>query len=248
MHESIAATPVFDAADPESVRLRNERVMANQGLVITIAREIRSATISLADRVQDGNLGLMRAAEKFDLENGAEFSTYAAYCIRHAIYEGIFNASRIVRVPRHAWGKSREVERAASEVERAVGSPPSIAEAVAAMRLPGQASKGETYRMAAEAMRLRHVDDLFSDAAASIPAADDPEADAVAAEWRGRLARALTILAPDERRMTTLLYGLDGGPPVDLKVAARRMDLSIYTARRIKARAIDRLKDILDHE
>ena len=99
------AAPVVDAD------ARNERVMENQGLVHQVARGFRSRGVALEDLIQFGNIGLIRAAEKFEPERGLKFSTYAVYWIRQAIYKGIANTSRPIRVPLHARKEAAAVHR-----------------------------------------------------------------------------------------------------------------------------------------
>jgi RNA polymerase primary sigma factor len=246
VHESIATTPEFDAADPESVRARNERVMANRGLVVSIARTLDCDHVPLEDLIQFGYLGLITAAERFDPGRGIKFGTYATYWIRREMYEGMMNTSREIRVPKHAWQKAQEVERCIREMGETSGTPPSVSEAVAMMDIPGQASRVETYRWATESIRQTFAPVPLFDAFA-VPARDEAgdSAAMVTEEWE-QIARALPLLPENHRRLLALHYGLDGQSPLDMKQTARRMRVSKQTAHEWRRIALDRLRKLLN--
>jgi RNA polymerase primary sigma factor len=236
------------ASDPESIRLRNERVMANQGLVHSIARgrEFRNGGLSVEDMVQEGNRGLMRAAELFDEARGLRFSTYASYWIRQAIFRGIVDGGRPIRVPAHARKKMKEVDAYIRTVWAETGVSPSVHDAVDAMSISGERRRRKTYRRAAEALRATFgevPDSELADVDISTP---DPLSSSIADEQREQMARALPLLSDSHRQLLTLMYGLDGDLPVSLTAAARRMGICVETAHVMHRNAVRRLRKLLN--
>lgn len=126
--EEIALSRLARRGDKEA---RNRMIAANTRLVVRIARKYRATDLPFADLVAEGNLGLIRAVEKFDPERGFRFSTYASWWIHQCIQRGVMNQARTVRIPVHVLKESRAYHQAARSLARETEHEPSLGEVVA---------------------------------------------------------------------------------------------------------------------
>lgn len=229
------------------IEARNDRVMANQGLVHQVARVFRGRGVALDDLIQFGNIGLIRAAEKFEPERGLRFSTYAVYWIRQAIYKGIANTSRPIRVPLHARKEAAAVHRCVKSMEMETGTKPWLTEALDAMQARGECAplKRERLLRAAEADSAKFGVKPLEEVGGESHPKDSPLSVSIDGEHREQLVHALELLSEEHRRVLTWRYGLDGSPPLVIMATAAILGIGWRAAERMERAAIAELKRLL---
>ena len=198
----------------EADEAKAEFIRSNLRLVISIAKRYTGRGLDLLDLVQEGNLGLIRAVEKFDWRKGFKFSTYATWWIRQAITRGLGNQGRTIRLPVHMVDVVRTVQETALSLQERLRRSPTLAEIAEASGLDL-----ERVEMAIEAPGDTVVLDrpVGTDGDAELgdfvedDDAADPFAAAAEASARHHLERAMCLLDDREREVVILRYGLDGG-------------------------------------
>ncbi len=222
---------------------KEQLVNANLRLVISNARRYEGLELSLLDLIQEGILGLIRAAEKFDYRRGFKFSTYATFWIRESIQRAIANRARLIRLPVHIGQRDRRIERARRRLLAELGRDPTDQELAEAAELD-----------LAVIRELRDVPRVITSLDRPIGDGDDTPlgalipSDAVTPEERVEAAvreaavhRAINQLPPAERRVVKLRFGIDGEEPTPLREAGRQLGISADAVRRLERKALTRL-------
>jgi RNA polymerase primary sigma factor len=225
------------------LRARNRFVCSNLRLVAMVADRYSGRSMALADRVQEGNLGLIKAVERFDPEHGTRFSTYAVWWIRHAITRALVDRGRTVRIPAHLHAIFTKVRAVRTELEGRLGRPARMTELAEAVELP----VGKV-RVAIEAMSLRAVALDASDNDDDQPSwgdrlgtpAPQAEIDAQLDACRNETlaCRALANLGVMERHILERRFELHGVPRMTLEALGQHYHLSRERIRQIQNRAL----------
>jgi len=226
-------------------RARNQLIRANLRLVVSIAKQFTNRGLPLADLIEEGNLGLMHAVERFDPRQGARFSTYATYWIKQAIRRALTNKSKTIRLPAYMVETIAKWKQASARLVEELGREPTPAEV--AKRLGISSRKLGIIRRALRATAsptqvpdmMWMFEDVLSDS--RIPAPDQVLLDS---EEREMLERLLNVIDKREAEILRLRYGMDTGEPMTLQQIGDRLHLARERVRQIENRALQKLKAI----
>jgi RNA polymerase sigma factor (sigma-70 family) len=229
------------AADAATVQFIN----ANLRLVVSVARKYQWSGLPLGDLIQEGNLGLIHAVEKFDWRKGFKFSTYATWWIRQAIGRAIENTAHTVRVPAHVGDEIRRARRLQAELEAKEGRPPTLVELAEALDTT-ETALAELLRYDADPISLdvtvgedgdTNLGDLIVNHSAASPF--EQVAGALLPE---QIQGFLSNLSEDERQVLWLRYGLDRGEPRTQGEVGELLELTAERVRRIERDALAKLR------
>jgi len=229
----------------EGEEAHRQFVNSNLRLVVSIAKKYQSSGLPLLDIVQEGNLGLIHAVDKFDWRKGFKFSTYATWWIRQAIQRGIANSARVIRLPVHAGDMLTALLKLRGQLEGTLGRTPTLAELAAEAELPLE-KVVEVLRYAVDTVSLdepvrddgdAELGDFVEDRNAVAPFDH-----AATSLLPGEVAKVLAVLDDREKTILMLRFGLDGAGERTLEEVAEHFGLTRERIRQIEARAMSKLR------
>jgi len=224
---------------------REHLIRANARLVISVAKKYMGRGVPFLDLIQEGNIGLMRAAKKFDHNRGYKFSTYATWWIRQAVTRAIADQGRTIRIPVHMGDQVSRMLRTQHQLKQKFSREPSIEELAEALDVP-QKKVEEMIKLARYPLSLQmpigdEEDDTLGDFIEddTIPTPDTTAANNLLHE---HLESVLDMLPPREARILQLRYGLVDGQYLTLNEVGRKMGVTRERVRQIEAQALRRLR------
>jgi RNA polymerase primary sigma factor len=221
-------------------------VKANLRFVVSVSKQYQNQGLTLPDLINEGNLGLIKAAQRFDETRGFKFISYAVWWIRQSILQALAEQSRIVRLPLNKIGSINKINKAFSALEQTYGRPPTVQEIAEELEI----TENEVKQSMENAGRHLSMDAPLKDEDGSsnmyevMESSSNPKPDRelMNESLRKEIERSLTTLTVREADVVRLYFGLSGAHPMTLEEIGERFDLTRERVRQIKEKAIRRLK------
>ena len=218
---------------------------ANLRFVVSVAKQYQNQGLSLPDLINEGNLGLIKAAQRFDETRGFKFISYAVWWIRQSILQALAEQSRIVRLPLNKIGSINKINKTYAKLEQEFEREPNAEEIAEVLEITEQevkdSMKNAGRHISMDAPLVQDEDNNMYDVLKS-DEAPTPETELLYESLRKEIDRAISTLTQREQDVIRLYFGLNGSHPMTLEEIGEKFDLTRERVRQIKEKAIRRLK------
>jgi len=218
---------------------------ANLRFVVSVAKQYQNQGLSLPDLINEGNLGLIKAAQRFDETRGFKFISYAVWWIRQSILQALAEQSRIVRLPLNKIGSINKINKTYAKLEQEFEREPNAEEIAEVLEITEQevkdSMKNAGRHISMDAPLVQDEENTMYDVLKS-EEAPTPETELLYESLRKEIDRAISTLTQREQDVVRLYFGLNGSHPMTLEEIGEKFDLTRERVRQIKEKAIRRLK------
>jgi RNA polymerase primary sigma factor len=240
--EELDLSKRIEEGDPEA---RKQLIEANLKLVVKIAKTFKTSDVALLDLIQEGNLGLMKAAEKFDFRKRVRFSTYASWWIKQSIVRALSNKRRAIRLPHRKEEKIRKINKAINMLSQKYMRQPDISEIAGELGM----TEKEVRNLLSVSNHIVSLDSETNDVAGTLQEvledySYDPDHEFMKKSLREETLKYLESLKEKEREIIKYRFSFYGGKKYTLKTIGARMGISPETVRQIEMKALSKLKEL----
>ena len=218
---------------------------ANLRFVVSVAKQYQNQGLSLPDLINEGNLGLIKAAQRFDETRGFKFISYAVWWIRQSILQALAEQSRIVRLPLNKIGSINKINKTYAKLEQEFEREPNAEEIAEVLEITEaevkESMKNAGRHISMDAPLVQDEDNTMYDVLKS-EEAPTPETELLYESLRKEIDRAISTLTQRQQDVVRLYFGLNGSHPMTLEEIGEKFDLTRERVRQIKEKAIRRLK------
>lgn len=218
---------------------------ANLRFVVSVSKQYQNQGLSLPDLINEGNLGLIKAAQRFDETRGFKFISYAVWWIRQSILQALAEQSRIVRLPLNKIGSINKINKAYARLEQQHEREPDVLEIADMLEIPEnevkESMRNSGRHISMDAPLIQDEENTLYDVIRS-DETNTPEKELMVESLRKEIDRAISTLTPREADVVRLYFGLNAKHPMTLEEIGERFDLTRERVRQIKEKAIRRLK------